>query len=44
MSYGLVRQAILEKRVIHATYSGLHREMCPQSVSAGVKIDHIAAR
>ena len=29
MSYQLVRQAILEHRNIHATYSGLHREMTP---------------
>jgi hypothetical protein len=29
MSYQLVRQAILEQRSIHATYTGLHREMTP---------------
>jgi hypothetical protein len=32
MSYALVRQAILEKKAIHATYSGLHREMCPHVI------------
>jgi len=29
MSYQLVRQAILERKAIQATYSGLYREMCP---------------
>jgi hypothetical protein len=32
MSYALIRQAILEKKAIHATYSGLHREMCPHVI------------
>ena len=29
MSYDLIREAILEKKIIHATYRGQHREMCP---------------
>jgi hypothetical protein len=32
MSYALIRQAILEKKAIYATYSGLHREMCPHVI------------
>jgi hypothetical protein len=32
MSYALVRQAIIEKKAIYATYSGLHREMCPHAI------------
>ena len=32
MSYQIVRQAIIEKKQIHATYSGLHREMCPHVI------------
>jgi hypothetical protein len=32
MSYQLVRQAISEHKNIHATYSGLHREMTPHVI------------
>ncbi len=32
MSYALVRQAILERKIIHAFYGGLHREMCPHAI------------
>jgi hypothetical protein len=29
VSYELIRQAIIEKKSIHATYKDAHREMCP---------------
>jgi hypothetical protein len=32
VSYALVRQAIVEHRIIHATYNGQHREMCPHVI------------
>jgi len=32
MSYQLVRQAIINKRCIRATYNGLIREMCPHVI------------
>ena len=35
MSYGLVRQAILQQSPITATYHGYHREMCPHVI--GIK-------
>ena len=31
-TYDLVRQAIIEKKQIHATYGGHHREMCPHVI------------
>jgi hypothetical protein len=31
-SYALIRQAILEKRQIVATYNGHHRELCPHVI------------
>lgn len=30
--YDLVRQAILQKKIVHATYDGLRREMCPHVI------------
>ena len=32
MSYDLIRQAILEKKIVHATYKQQHREMCPHAL------------
>ncbi|HEY2052680.1 MAG TPA: hypothetical protein VGH14_01970 [Solirubrobacterales bacterium] len=29
MSYALIKQAILERRQVHATYQGKFRELCP---------------
>ena len=31
-NYDLIRQAIVEKKQIHATYGGHHREMCPHVI------------
>lgn len=31
-NYDLVRQAIIEKKQVHATYGGHHREMCPHVI------------
>jgi hypothetical protein len=32
MSYGLIRQAIIERKNIHALYNGQYREMCPHVI------------
>jgi len=31
-TYELIRQAIIEKKIVHATYSAHHREMCPHVI------------
>ena len=31
-NYSLVRQAIINRQQIHATYRGLYREMCPHTL------------
>jgi hypothetical protein len=34
-NYSLIRQAILEKKQVQATYAGMHRELCPHAL--GIK-------
>ena len=34
VSYALIRQAIMEKKVVRAIHHGLYREMCPHVIGA----------
>jgi hypothetical protein len=34
-TYNLVRQAIVDKRSINATYKGLFRQLCPHTIGLG---------
>jgi hypothetical protein len=31
-TYELIRQAIIDKNIVKATYNGYHREMCPHAL------------
>lgn len=40
MSYALIRQAVLERKIVRGVYHGLYCEMCPHQIGKMNKKDY----